>query len=245
MQSFSEFFKVYVERRYFVDAATTFTKMIRDLQQQMKEQGTINPGDGFTLFFSDDDFAEPVTVAFYNGYNKRARAFMRDTGSDTTSAAYYSDGQYGVDTPTIEIYLSKILPPSVTNKFEFIKLMKEPLPSILRHELSHAYEHLVVQRRDGSDTVLNDTGKERQISDPDERYMNNTSEMNAWLQTWVPTLLSKDKLLQHYVQNGDVKNATSLIVNKINKTPLFASLYDKNKNWFYKTIYTMMVELTK
>lgn len=243
MQNFSDFFKLYLERQYFITSATIFNKMLIDLQQQMMEQGNIKSGDEFTLLFGDDDFAEPITIVFYAGYSKRARQWMRDTEGSGTVAIYFADGQYGIETPTIEVYLNQIITDKRVNPFIFIKHMKEPLKSILRHELSHAYEHLVVQRKDQTDTVLNDTGKERQIKDPDERYMNNTSEMNAWFQTWVPTLIDRERLLQHYIQIRDIPKAVTFIINKIQTMPQFEILYDQNKKWFYKTVYTMIDKL--
>lgn len=233
------------ERSYFAQTIPLFNKMIVNLKQQLNGKKQIKVGEEFVLFFGDDDFAGDVTVKFYKGYSQNALDYFRDKelnpAEHRINAMYYPvdyELERPIEKPTIEVYLSKFIKDRRINLLEFIKQMKEPLPALLRHELSHAYEDSKISK-DGVNTVYAHTGSDRnaESNSHDQNYANNISEMNAWFQTWIPTLIQKEKLLQNYLYNGKLNEATLYIVNKIKGIDTFQDLYTKNKNWFYKTIY--------
>ena len=152
----------------------------------------------------------------------------------------YEEGQavWDANTLTIEIYLGKILDPSVKNVFASLQTyfpFPEELNSVLRHEISHAYED-IVKKIDlkGYDTT------------DSKKYYNSDTEVNAYLNSWVPTELLTNEDIKSYIRKGDVRNAVGELVDILKNKPEVKNFYTvENKQWLYKTVYTIVSTIIK
>lgn len=223
MHSFKEYFQLFLERRSIIDQQYIFQRMIKDLINQIKSIPKLKNGEEFFLDFNEDT---SICVKFYTKPPKN----IEDEGAN----AEYIPGDY-----CINVYLNNLLSDlAIRNPLVYIKKhIPEELIAVLRHELTHAYEDLVkgiIDYTSPQDTRdLEDYGK----------YFNSLSEINAYFNQHIPTLIRKEPLLQKFYNQGDIKNATLFIVDKVKQLPDFQEMYDKNKKWFFKTIYTTLDQL--
>lgn len=231
MNNFKQHFQLFLERKYFSDNLVLFRNMVSQLKMQLKDSIDI-VDDEFYL-----DFDEDSTV--------RVKILMSPPKS-ISKKHFGDDAIYNPSDETIYLFLKNIFDDIPVDKIiPYTRKMPVRLEEVVIHELSHAYEH--IKREIADDTklpsVAHYTGPEDEtIRSSSKRYINNLAEINSYLHQWIGREL-KTRSLIYYMSAGDVTGAAKYLFNKIRIEPHFNNLFDKNKKWFYKTIYTTLDHL--
>lgn len=232
MKSFNAHVKrLLFERQYFTKNFQLFSNMINQFKDQLDELKTVSDGEEFYLDFSDDN---TVVVRLY----KTAPSSVDDIEERAANAIFSPKDD------AIFVFLDNLF--SDMKKSQLLKYSKtfpKKLRNVLFHELSHAYEYLVRDIGNGA-TVLNYTSQDdKRIKSPEIQYINNLSELNAYFHQWISAELQDNKSVRNFIRKGQVNTAVDLIVQKIKQEPYFEFIFDKNKKWFFKNIYTTIDNL--
>lgn len=202
-----------------------FDRMIQELRLQINDRPKLKTGEEFYLDFDPDT---SICIKLY------ARPPKNIAENEKYANAIYDSDNY-----CIEVFLNNLLRKiSVKNPLDYIKKhFPEELVGVLRHELSHAYEDMV------SGVYTHTSPVDTRDTTNYANYFNSETEINAYFQQHIPTIISKNPLIQHFIRKGDIKSATRTTIKAISQHPDFAEFFNKNKEWFYKTIYTTLDHL--
>jgi hypothetical protein len=218
MHSYKKYFQLFLERQYFADISAKLVKMTNQLKKQFDNIKELKIGDTFWI-----------------NLNKNVKILIKIESvipSDLTAF-----GQYDPATKTIDVAIKTIYGDDSSESLQYIrKKFPAKFEETVRHELSHAYEDLVTN-------VYQYTHSKVDPSVDYYGYINSTSEMNARLNEWVTSLLMYNKYIKNLYESRKLKPLVNAIVSDISTYPEFFYIYEKNKKWFYKTIYTIIKKL--
>jgi hypothetical protein len=234
MQSFKEFFGLYLERQYFMNNLEIFSSMVNELRNRINEVDEYYPGIEFYLDFDED---HTVKVALYDIIPPNIPKQHKN-----------DDAIYNPADETIYVFLNRVIGVDKKNRLEVLKKFPKYLRDVVFHELSHAYEHMMREFEDDDKlpSVAHYTGPEnQQIRSKNQRYINNLAELNAHFHQWISRELQDNKIIRTQIKHNNINNAAQLLVQKVKQEPLFKNLFEKNKKWFYKTIYTTLHALVE
>ena len=232
-QSFKEFFQLFLERKSFTNNLQLFEKMIKQLKSQISEMMQFEEGIEFYVDFDED---HTIRIQFFTIPPKNIPKAHR-----TDDAIYNPSDQ------TIYLFLKNIFHDiKKINPTTIIKSFPPILRDVIFHELTHAHEHIMQEFEDidTQPSVAHYTGPENeQIRSKGPRYINNLAEMNAYFHQWLSRELQDNIYVRNAIKNNNITVATQLIVQRVKKEPHFKNLFEPNKKWFYKTIYTTLDQL--
>lgn len=217
MHSFKDYFQLFLERQYFATISAKLVKMTNQLKKQFDNIKELKIGDSFWIDLNKN---VKILVKIESIIPDEPRTF----------------GEYDPSSKSIEIFIKAIYGDDSPASLRYIKnKFPAKFEEILRHELSHAYEDLVT-----------DVYQYTHYKGPSKdyvKYINSTSEMNAYLNQWVTSQLKYDRNIKNMFENRQLKAVVNAIMANISTNSEFSYLYEKNKKWFYKTIYTIIEKL--
>jgi len=236
------------ERAYFVDLATLSDEVIQALQDKISKKKSFNSGDKITVPFGE---VESLDFKFYKGYSKAAREQKLSSsvsGDGKTLALYFPKNDN--ENARIEVYVNASKKDNSYYKGrDFEDFMNKSLPKyikdILRHEIAHAYEDLMM------DTLqYTNTQNRKNYSD----YVNDDKELNAELMRFLPSEIQHNALVKYFLlqannaenseqQTIEINNAARALLSRIAREPWVQHLSKDNKKWIIKTVYTYVSEL--
>lgn len=218
MQSYKKYFQVFLERQYFADISAKLVKMTNQLKKQFDNIKELKIGDSFWI-----------------DLNKNIKILIKIESIMQNDPRTF--GEYDPSSKSIEIFIKAIYGDDSPASLRYIKnKFPAKFEEILRHELSHAYEDLVTD-------VYQYTHSKVDSSKNYVKYINSTSEMNAYLNQWVTSQVMYNRNINNMFKNRQLKAVVNAVMANILTHSEFSYLYEKNKKWFYKTIYTIIETL--
>jgi hypothetical protein len=218
MHSFKEYFQLFLERQYFADISAKLVRMTNQLKKQFDNIKELKIGDTFWI-----------------NLNKKVKILIKIESIMPDDPMTF--GEYDPKNRSIRMFIKAMYGDDSPASLKYIKIkFPAKFEEILRHELSHAYEDLVTD-------VYQYTHSKVDPSVDYHGYINSTSEINAFLNQWIISQLMYDRNIKNMYENHQLKPLVNAIMANISIHPEFSYLYEKNKNWFYKTIYTIIEKL--
>jgi NAD+--asparagine ADP-ribosyltransferase len=218
MHSFKEYFQLFLERQYFADISAKLVGMTNQLKKQFDNIKELKIGDTFWI-----------------NLNKNVKILIKIESVMPDDPTTF--GEYDPKSRSIRLFIKAMYGDDSSKSLQYIKIkFPAKFEEILRHELSHAYEDLVTD-------VYQYTHYKPGSSRSYTKYINSTSEMNAYLNQWITSQLMYDRNIKNMFENRQLKPLVNAIMANISTHSEFSYLYEKNKNWFYKTIYTIIEKL--
>lgn len=251
-------FYVLKERRYFVNLTKYTGNIIKILQKEIKSSETeIEPGQVFNVPIDDDTNLE---VAFYKGASKRLREYIQDNPNYIIKdifALYFSLNLLKGESPRIEVYINNMK--NLSNhykKLTFSNLVNKNngihpiVSSVLRHELSHAYEDLendLFRKRMSrkAEKHLDDNSSFNNFKMTEVPYYDQDTEHNAHFLASLTTFIKIDPVIKLAIVQKNLTSAVQHVLNHLQDSGWYNSLSESNKNWVKKTTYTYLDELIK
>lgn len=238
------------EREFFVDLTTLTDEVIDNLQHKISKKKAFNSGDKITVNFGE---FEKLDFKFYKGYSKAARetGFASSVSGDGETLALYFPKK-DEENARIEIYVNASKKGNSYYKEKtFEDFMNKSLPKyikdILRHEIAHAYEDLMM------DTLQHSAPSSD--SRVHKEYINDDKEINANLSAFLSSQIKVSALVKYYVlqavnnadnpanKNVEMVNAVKTLLNLLSQEKWVQHLTNENKKWIIKTTYTFVQDL--
>lgn len=242
-------FKTYYllkERAHFVDLATLSDDIIDQLQEKLAKKKSINSGDKITVTIAD---VAELDIKLYKGYSRAALDHIAQYPHlkvEGIGALYFPKTEN--ENGRIELYINTSKKSNnyyKERKFEdFInKSLPKYIKDMLRHEISHAYEDIISDVAQYSETENED----------DSAYYNSDDEINAFLMQYLPGEIQHNAVVKHYLvlahkaetpeqKAQDINTATEILLNKLASQAWVRELSKANKKWVMKTVYTYVAE---